>query len=426
MPNAKKPGVEIPCRLSGVKKYRHYLRPKETWYVVPYEDAKGNWTGKRCETEEEAKAFKLEVDQLAYDRSYGRRYLPANKTPRFGEYMASVYLPRHMGEPATLRSHKGALARIRRVAPHFEQLRIGQISGSDIELVMTTLAATPKLKGTGTYSPAAVNDTRRTIAAVLNYATRKHKIMPHNNAADAAKVDQDSSAPPPPEVDEFLAILDALNPRMRQVVYLLAATGMRSSELRGVRVTDIVGLRHKLGEGWYPDPDGRWAIRLSDQLDFENRTRKRLKTKRSRRTIPLDLTAIAAVCKQLNDYGPGPDDLAFRGFGPTGMLSQAVLRNHVHTASMKVLGRDLTAHDMRHFNASLAIDAGVSVVELSRRLGHATTQSTEGLYYHLIQARDRAVADAIGSRLAAGQATSPPLPGAGLSQIRPQAADQGE
>lgn len=53
-------------------------------------------------------------------------------------------------------------------------------------------------------------------------------------------------------------------------------------------------------------------------------------------------------------------------------------------------------HDLRHLSASLALAAGITLPDVSRRLGHANVSITATIYAHALGADDGHVADAIG------------------------------
>jgi integrase len=61
----------------------------------------------------------------------------------------------------------------------------------------------------------------------------------------------------------------------------------------------------------------------------------------------------------------------------------------------------VTFHALRHTHASMLIDAGVDVVRISRRLGHASPNITLQVYAHLFQKHDSKSAAAINATLAA-------------------------
>lgn len=56
----------------------------------------------------------------------------------------------------------------------------------------------------------------------------------------------------------------------------------------------------------------------------------------------------------------------------------------------------LRNHDLRHLSASLALAAGITLPDVSRRLGHANPAITAGTYAHCLERSDQHVADAIG------------------------------
>ncbi len=59
----------------------------------------------------------------------------------------------------------------------------------------------------------------------------------------------------------------------------------------------------------------------------------------------------------------------------------------------------ITFHALRHTHASQLIDAGVDVVTIARRLGHANPTTTLSTYAHLFRETDGAAADAINAAL---------------------------
>ena len=61
---------------------------------------------------------------------------------------------------------------------------------------------------------------------------------------------------------------------------------------------------------------------------------------------------------------------------------------------------EITFHGLRHTHASQLIDAGVDIVTISKRLGHASPDVTLRVYAHLFQRDDDKAAVAINAALA--------------------------
>jgi integrase len=64
------------------------------------------------------------------------------------------------------------------------------------------------------------------------------------------------------------------------------------------------------------------------------------------------------------------------------------------------LGLPVTFHALRHTHASHLIDAGIDVVKIAKRLGHATPLITLKVYAHLFRKRDDKSSEAINAAVA--------------------------
>ncbi len=69
--------------------------------------------------------------------------------------------------------------------------------------------------------------------------------------------------------------------------------------------------------------------------------------------------------------------------------------------------RKIRPHDLRHTYATLAIQAGVPLLAVSRQLGHSSIAITADLYTHAVPGGNRAAAEALEAVLAGNQ-TQPP------------------
>jgi len=61
----------------------------------------------------------------------------------------------------------------------------------------------------------------------------------------------------------------------------------------------------------------------------------------------------------------------------------------------------VTFHALRHTHASMLIDAGLDVVKISKRLGHADPSITLKVYAHLFQKREDKSAEEVNAAVAA-------------------------
>ncbi len=68
--------------------------------------------------------------------------------------------------------------------------------------------------------------------------------------------------------------------------------------------------------------------------------------------------------------------------------------------------RGVNFHSLRHSGASILINAGYSLHDVSKRLGHSTITMTSNTYGHLEEARDRAIAEGLDAAFAQAPAPS--------------------
>ena len=66
-------------------------------------------------------------------------------------------------------------------------------------------------------------------------------------------------------------------------------------------------------------------------------------------------------------------------------IGYAGYNKYLKENSLRILGREVTTHALRHTSASLLIAAGVPLETVSRRLGHADSRITKEIYFHMTE-----------------------------------------
>lgn len=198
---------------------------------------------------------------------------------------------------------------------------------------------------------------------------------------------------------ETHVLLDVVRADRLGALYVLAvATGMRQSELLGLRWSDIdfdagvVRVRVQLKRLL----NGTWAF-------------KEPKTKRSRRQIALALPAIEALRKHqarqceerllVGDAWKDPN-LIFSSTIGTPLFARNVVRSFKALLERGALP-DVRFHDLRHTCATLLLSARVNPKVVSEMLGHASIAITLDIYSHVIPDMQQDAAATMASLLAA-------------------------
>lgn len=172
-----------------------------------------------------------------------------------------------------------------------------------------------------------------------------------------------------------LVITEAREERLWPLWTLILTTGLRVSEALGLAWSDVQGDELRV-DRQLARIDGEWS-------------RRRLKTRKSRRTIALLPEAIDALTEQRRrqdaERGDVPrplDGLVFTT--PTGapIHSTNILPEWHRVARDMGLPRT-TVHDMRHSAASIMLQAGVPIPVIANILGHSSVRVTADLYAHV-------------------------------------------
>ncbi|MFC6151547.1 MULTISPECIES: tyrosine-type recombinase/integrase [Mumia] len=182
------------------------------------------------------------------------------------------------------------------------------------------------------------------------------------------RIDKPVIEPLPTET--VLALEEAMPPRWRAIVRLMAGTGVRPGEAAGVTLDRIDFLRR--------------SLRVDRQLLLTRpHTFGPPKTDSGIRTIPLPQVVVEALSVHVAEHGTGVDQMLFANPGG-GILNRDLVTRAFRDAVREVGAPDGTRlHDLRHYYASLLIRHGESVKVVQARLGHASAKETLDTYSHL-------------------------------------------
>lgn len=215
--------------------------------------------------------------------------------------------------------------------------------------------------------------------------------------------------------EEVDALAERIDPRYRTLIYTAAFTGLRASELYGLRVRDI-GLKRSVLRV-------RQSFTLVDGSDRQDAdpTFGDLKSPKSRRTVPLPQFLRAMFAQHLAALpgGVGPDALVFTGSTDAPIRHGLFVRRYFSPAVEALVADEelppekegLTFHGLRHTYAALSSLAGDPIEVLARNMGHSSIKVTVDTYGHLYESIRERSADRLdalyeeGSAPAAAEAT---------------------
>lgn len=234
--------------------------------------------------------------------------------------------------------------------------------------------------------PSGINRRLRLFSRLLNAAVENEMI-----ARSPAK---GVRAPQAPRTEarfltasEVRDLAEAINPWFRVWVYFAAYTGVRWSEMLGVRRKDVDLLRR--------------TVTIERQL-LEVQSRflgfGPPKSAAGRRTITLPGFLATMLEDQLAERAqPGPDGLVFVNTVGNPPHSSGFTAFTWARAKRRAGLEGVRWHDLRHTAVALAIEQGVHAKAIQERMGHASVSVTLDRYGHLLPSLGERIAEGLDS-----------------------------
>jgi integrase len=207
-------------------------------------------------------------------------------------------------------------------------------------------------------------------AAVRDGVIHRNPVLPGTQLS-LPKLDR----PPftPLTVAQVRAWADAAHPRVRAMILTQSALGLRISELRALRVTDI-----------------EWPVRkvhIGEQLDTTGRHRVPLKTARSRRTVLLPAPIAALLSEHIRRFPPGADGLIFTSTRGRAWTVGSLRTSYGKAAVAAGLPEGTASHALRHHFVSVLLAAGHGSHEVAEQIGD-TAAMVDKVYGHVMPDRE--------------------------------------
>jgi integrase len=281
------------------------------------------------------------------------------------------------------------------IVPHLGAELLQKLRPLDIEVWHTKLRTSGRADGKGGLAPRTIGHAHRVLGKALRDATENEMVVKNVVAAKSApKVDDDEMV----IVKDVPAFIELLRGHRLFVPAMISLfTGMRLGEVLALRwgrvgidrkvievrealeETKVHGIRFKVPKS----KAGRRDITLPDLL---------VETLREFRKEQLEMRIKLGAGKLADNA------LLFAGIDG-GLPSQKRSSKAWNAFAGQIKMPEVTFHALRHTHASQLIDAGVDIVTISKRLGHAKPDITLRVYAHLFQKDDGKAAAAINMAL---------------------------
>lgn len=351
-------------------------------YKVPYRDATGKQTSQTWATLKEARAFR---DQVRSGRRAG--ILPDYKAGAASvaswadEWLEAVRTARR---EATYRTYRSWVRRY--IGPELGALPVRAVTSADVQRAVTAWS--------DRIAPWTVRLVYRALRALMAAAVEAD-MRPKTPCAGIKLPEVPESRDAQPfTADDVDAIGAGITPRFRVLVALGAGLGLRMGEM--------------LGLSWDRVDLEAGTVTIDRQLQRGKLVP--VKSKTSRRVLPLPDTVAAALRDHARTYPPRPVPVGTDGataelvlYQDTGRpVSDSSARYHFKQACKAAgIPGAVKVHGLRHTFASLLIDKDISPKKIQTWMGHSSISVTMDVYGHLYEGSEAgmcsAIDDALGS-----------------------------
>jgi integrase len=309
----------------------------------------------------------------------------------FGTY-SDVWLTSRLsskGELLRPRTHTEYRRQLDRGLAEFKPDRLSQITGARVRGWHSK-----RMKESGATAAAREAALLRAIltTAVLDELIDRNPVDPKLTRSSTGQKHR------PPTLEELSAMVEAMAasaPHLKLAVLLAAYGGLRLSEWRALRRSDLM-----IDEDRVTVAVTRQAQRIARQGWVVGPP----KSAEGIRMVPLPSSLTGDIHTHLSQHvGAFPGSLLFQPAGSSEFLHDTQFNVHrdkareaagVRTKEGDAFVSVVREHDLRHFHLSHFAQSGATLAELKARAGHSTTQAAM-IYQHALVDRGAELADAM-------------------------------
>ncbi len=342
-------------------------RPSGQWRAR-YRDPEGKEHARHFDRKADAQRW---LDQVTSDLVRGTYVDPKAGQLRFGTF-AAEWLAAQTFDVST---HEAVGLRLRvHILPTFGKLELKAIRPSTVQAWLRDRQAH--------CAATHVRVLLANLSTILSAAVDDGLLARNpcdSRSVRAPKVEQNRVVPWTAE--QVAAVVDAHPERYQAVPLVAAGCGLRQGEVFGLRIEDVDFLRRKV------------LVRQQVKI-VESRPVIAPPKGGKTREVPLPDAVAEAISEQVRRFPSGESGLVFvsRERKP---LVRTYYNPHIWKKALRAAGIDPTRengmHALRHFYASVLLDAGESIRALADYLGHSDPGFTLRVYTHLMpSSEDRA------------------------------------
>lgn len=318
----------------------------------------GNWNirkmvnGKSYSVTVEHKPTEKEADRLIMKKIAEDDCKKTGPSSSFSD-SAAAYIASVEGSlsPSTIKEYARLLNTLERLYGRFCSLRTADITSQEVQRLVSDYARGKDAKAHQKISHRSA----KTVSNMYGFIRSVLKFSDPSVVLHVAVPDRQLSEPYIPTDEEVMAVCDALRGSKYEAAVILAALGLRRSEICALELSDVSDTSVRIHQAKVQDKDGKWVIKDHG------------KTVSSTREIEIPEYLSALIRSQGYVYNGFPGHITAR----------------LHAIQDKLGIPRFSVHRLRHFYASSAMSLGVPLSYIQRAGGWARGSTTlQRIYVH--------------------------------------------
>lgn len=341
-------------------------KKRGTWYANFYYK---DWTGARkhkCK-----RGFKLERDAKKWEKEF------LDKLNQSSDILFSSLVEKYMADQSlklketTMEGKRNVI--YTKILPFFGNVKICDITPLAVNEWQQTIISHRDEKG-NPYKPTYLKTINNQLSAIFNYAVKYYGLASNPCRAAGSMGKSKADEMHIWTLDEYDSVIkNEKKPYYKVAFDILFYTGIREGELLALTPADIL-------------PDMSIDINKTFSVIKGVRQVTPPKTPRSVRKVAIPEFLYKEVTEHISLlYGIQPDERIFT-------FTKAGLSSEMKRLAALSNVQPIRIHDLRHSHASMLINMGINLFEISRRLGHESYKTTSDTYGHLYKNKDAEIA----------------------------------
>jgi integrase len=337
------------------------------WYAAfTYTD----WTGKNRHTCK--RGFKTQREAKEYEASI------LNQQKTSSDILFSSLVENYMEDmknrlkPTTMENKRNIIEN--KLLPYFSRLKVCDIDTIKVRKWQNELLSF-RDENSKPYSQTYLKTCNNQLSAIMNYAVT-HYNLASNPCRAAGSIGKSKAGRMNYWTQKQYELFshNIQKSAIRLAFDILFYTGMRSGALLALTPADIL-------------PDKRISINKNFAKLNGVELLLEPKTPKSRRDIAVPDFLYDDIQQYIGKIGGiEPSDRIF-------YFTKSALEKEIKRVADKAGLPQIRVHDLRHSHASMLIDMGFDILEISERLGHESVKTTLDTYSHLYPDKDKQLAE---------------------------------